>query len=295
MVNLTPSRVALVTGAAAVVLAACSTSTDEGASSLTSPRLPAQDIGIAAAGISQVCVHQGSPGAIYHFALTDPQNFQAGDAVGVSPASINTGAPGPICRDVLTKADKNDLTIASIHVGASTALAGTFSYACIDDAGDGLRCSSASGNSGAMRAGASGPHGSTVTFRFEPAPQAMFVIGDGQIHDIGSTIDFWGSQWSAKNSMSGSVANGAAAFKGYAGTADMFCGGSWSARGGNSTPPPASIPTRIAVIVTSSIDKKGSDLSGKIKKILLVDQDGSYGASPGKSGKGIVADIGCQE
>ena len=119
-----------------------------------------------------------------------------------------------------------------------------------------------------------------------PSGDAVFVVGDLSDHDVGATVYFWGSQWHKNNSMSGEVDNGVASFKGYATNADDFCGGTWSGRPGKSAHPELTAG-RITVIVTSSVKKNGSSISGNIVQILQVDQDGD--------GKGVVASIDCGE
>jgi len=121
----------------------------------------------------------------------------------------------------------------------------------------------------------------------------MFVIGDVEAHGIGATVNFWGAQWWKNNTMSGLVSSGVASFKGYATTADDFCGGVWSTRPGNSSNPPAVIPDEIAIIVTSKVVKSGSAISGDIREILIVQHDGGYMSNPGHAGNGEVTRIVC--
>ena len=122
----------------------------------------------------------------------------------------------------------------------------------------------------------------------------MFVIGDGAPHGIGATVNFWGAQWWKNNPLSGMVDNGVGAFKGYATSADNACKGSWASRPGNSSMPPTTIASRIGVIVTSSVTRDGKNISGNIRKILLVDPGAGYGPNPGSAGSGVVAAIVCQ-
>ncbi|MBI2198510.1 MAG: DUF11 domain-containing protein [Candidatus Rokubacteria bacterium] len=125
------------------------------------------------------------------------------------------------------------------------------------------------------------------------APPAVFVIGDVEPHAIGNVVNFWGAQWWKNNFMSGFVSNGVASFKGYASQNDLFCGGTWNSRVGNSPPPPATIPEFVAIIVTDTVLKNGPNISGNIKEILLVHQDGGYGPNPGHRGNGPVVSIIC--
>ncbi|MCA1797980.1 MAG: DUF3494 domain-containing protein [Xanthomonadaceae bacterium] len=124
----------------------------------------------------------------------------------------------------------------------------------------------------------------------------MFVIGDDQRHAIGDTVNFWGAQWWRNNLMSGTVSPGAsrASFKGYA-TGTLVCGGTWQALPGNSTPPPATIPDRILVVVTSSVIKNGRVINGDISEIVIVDHDGRYRPNPGHAGHGVISSVVCTQ
>jgi Ice-binding-like len=128
-----------------------------------------------------------------------------------------------------------------------------------------------------------------------PGPPLLpvFVIGDVEPHAVGNVVNFWGAQWWKNNVMSGIVNPGAASFKGFATRAELDCGGFWSSRPGNSPPPPATIARDIAVVVTSTVIKNGPNLSGDIKEIVVVHQDGGYGPNPGHAGNGVVTSIVC--
>ncbi|MFN6962633.1 MAG: thrombospondin type 3 repeat-containing protein [Pyrinomonadaceae bacterium] len=127
----------------------------------------------------------------------------------------------------------------------------------------------------------------------ETAPVVgKFVIGNLANHSVGATVNFWGAQWARNNPMSGGP--GPSAFKGFEdGNATPTCGGTWTSRPGNSSLPPATLPQDIAVIVSSSIQKNGSSISGDIRKILLVRVDPGYGPAPGHRGNGRVLSVIC--
>lgn len=110
---------------------------------------------------------------------------------------------------------------------------------------------------------------------------------------MGAVVNFWGAQWWQNNFMSGFVDTGVASFKGYASSADNFCGGTWKSRVGNSPPPPAVIGQPVTIIVTSTITKHGPDIEGNIVKILTVTHDGKYGPNPGHRGSGPVTEVLC--
>lgn len=127
------------------------------------------------------------------------------------------------------------------------------------------------------------------------APAAVFVIGDVEPHDIGDVVNFWGAQWWKNNFMSGFVSKGVASFKGFAAQNDNFCGGHWTSLPGNSSNPPATIPEFVQIIVTDTVLKNGPNISGNIKEILLVQQDGGYGPNPGHRGNGPVTTVICKQ
>jgi hypothetical protein len=127
---------------------------------------------------------------------------------------------------------------------------------------------------------------------FTPATP-LFVIGDVEDHAVTDVVNFWGSQWWKNNQMSGQVDNGVAAFKGFASSADNFCGGVWSTQPGNSSNPPETIPSDFVIIVTSKVLKNGNAISGNIKQIVAVHQDGNYQDNPGHPGGGTVTSIVC--
>ncbi|MEP7068133.1 MAG: ice-binding family protein [Usitatibacter sp.] len=131
----------------------------------------------------------------------------------------------------------------------------------------------------------------------KPPLLPVFVIGDVEPHAVGNVVNFWGAQWWKNNIMSGVVSPGAsrASFKGFATSAPLLCGGVWESRPGNSAPPPGTIPADIAVIVTSTVVKDGPNLSGNIRQIVVVHQDGRYGPNPGHDGNGRVSSIVCSQ
>ena len=127
-------------------------------------------------------------------------------------------------------------------------------------------------------------------FQF-PATGA-FVIGDNVNISAGATVYFWGSHWSQNNPMSSGSAP--SSFKGFEnGATQPTCGGSWTTAPGNSSNPPSTIPQYMAVVVSSSINKSGSVISGDTRKIVIVRTNPGYGPSPGHPGTGQVVAVLC--
>jgi hypothetical protein len=154
------SRIA-VASAAVALLAACA---PDQAPTITGPRGPSFDIGVEAPGLATVCIDPASPAGSYSIAISNVTNVQPGDIIAPSPVVLNPGD----CADVITKGDLSDTEIVGVTLTASTGVAGTFSFTCVQDAGS-TNCSAASGENSPF-VEASGPHGSTTTFLFEADP-----------------------------------------------------------------------------------------------------------------------------
>ena len=120
----------------------------------------------------------------------------------------------------------------------------------------------------------------------------QFVIGNLVNMLPTATVNFWNSQWSQLNTMSGGA--GPSSFKGFEdGLATPTCGGTWTSRPGNSSNPPATIPGNMALIVSSQVQKNGNIVSGDIRKVVIVQTNPGYGPSPGHPGSGQVIAILC--
>jgi hypothetical protein len=125
-------------------------------------------------------------------------------------------------------------------------------------------------------------------------PGGSFVIGDLDAV-VGQHVTFWGAQWAKLNSLSGGSAP--SSFKGFANSTTPFpptCGGTWQTDPGNSSSPPGSVPTFIAVMASSSITKSGSTIAGNTRKMVIVRVDPGYEGNPGHAGTGTVIAVICQ-
>lgn len=128
---------------------------------------------------------------------------------------------------------------------------------------------------------------------FDYAAAGTFVIGDKNAV-VNKTVTFWGSKWWKNNSLSGGSAP--SSFKGYAdatSTTPPGCNGTWTSRPGNSSQPPSSIPSYMAVIASSTITKSGSTISGNAVKIAIIKTNSGYAPDPGHAGTGTVVGILC--
>lgn len=127
---------------------------------------------------------------------------------------------------------------------------------------------------------------------YEFPQDGAFVIGDGVNLVGGATVFFWGSQWPQQNPLSGSAAP--MGFKGFE-TDDtaLGCGRKWKANTREISDPPKRLPRYMAVIVSSSIQKKDNLISGDIKKFVIVRTNPDYGTRPGQVGTGTVVAVIC--
>jgi len=119
-----------------------------------------------------------------------------------------------------------------------------------------------------------------------------FVIGDGNAAP-GSSVTFWGAQWASSNTLSGGAAP--ADFKGFADDPNgrPSCGSSWSTSPGNSSSPPAEVPTYTAVIVTNAVAQDRGRPSGSTTEVVIVRTDPGYAPDPGHAGTGTVVAVLC--
>jgi hypothetical protein len=127
----------------------------------------------------------------------------------------------------------------------------------------------------------------TKVLIYAVAQGGSFVIGDGNAA-AGNAVTFWGAQWHKLNTLTGGPAP--ASFKGFEDQpAQAACGQAWTTDPGNSTPPPSgSLPAYMAVIVSSSITKSGSAISGNTPGMVVVKTNGGYAPDPGHPGTGTV-------
>ena len=128
---------------------------------------------------------------------------------------------------------------------------------------------------------------------FATTAGGSFVIGDGDAA-LEAPVTFWGAQWWKLNTLSGGTAP--AAFKGFANTPSSppACGTGWSTPPGNSSgPPPAPLPSYIAVIVASHATQSGSQISGDTAEVVVVKTTPGYAPDPGHAGTGSVVAVVC--
>jgi hypothetical protein len=142
----------------------------------------------------------------------------------------------------------------------------------------------------------SSDHATAIVFAFPTG--GAFVVGDASVA-AGGTQTWWSHSWASANTLSGGGAP--SAFKGFAGTVSLptstppaACGGPWSSSPGNSSSPPATIPSFMGVLVAGTSTKAGSTISGNTASIVVVQVNPGYGPNPGHPGTGAVVAVYCQ-
>jgi hypothetical protein len=129
---------------------------------------------------------------------------------------------------------------------------------------------------------------SVILFSFLASGSMMI----GNLNDaVGTPVEFWGSDWSTQNALSGGPAPDA--FKGFADTAPHVCGGTWSTLPGNSSIPPATLPSYMGVLASNAIGQSGSSIAGNDPVIVVVMTNPGYAPDPGHPGTGTVVATFC--
>src|SRR2546425_5846444 len=130
--------------------------------------------------------------------------------------------------------------------------------------------------------------GTTLIFQF--LTSGSFVVGNPAT--LGTSVTFWGAQWATLNPLTGGLAP--ARFQGFAETTSSTdCGASWSTNTGNSSNPPASAPSFMAVIVAGSVSQSGPVVSGGTTEIVIIQTNPGYAADPGGAGTGTIVAVLC--
>ena len=191
-----------------------------------------------------------------------PAQLSAVLTVGNQPITLTLGTQS--CSTVTDAAGRGSCTIASVN----------------QPLGPGVVTATFAGTSKYL---ASSTSAATLVYAYPAGGNFVIAPNSGN-------VTFWGAQWAKINSI-----NAPAAFKGYVNRpATPSCGGTWSTDPGNSSQPPAAIPSYMAVIVSSSISQSGSNISGNVVKIAIVKTDAGYQGNPGHAGTGTVVAVICR-
>jgi hypothetical protein len=184
--------------------------------------------------------------------------------------TLGTGATAQTCNGITDAAGVAACTIFPVNqpFGAGTVTA--------DFAGDAFYLPSSD---------------SATTIIFAFLDHGAFVVGDLTATGL---VEFWGEDWSHQNVLSGRRVS--PSFKGFAdsiSTNPPACGDTWTSGPGNSAKPPDTLPPFMGVVVSNSITKSGSTISGNVHAIVVVQTDPGYAPNPGHPGKGTVVAVYC--
>jgi virginiamycin B lyase len=255
--QLTPAETS---GAYAVVASFAGTASLNASSTSASFAVTVEETGLTVT--APAAIANGSP-VVLNAVLAADGTPLAGRTVTLV---LGTGDSAQTCTAITSAAGAATCTITAVNqpLGSGGLLAGFV--------GDGFYTPASAG-------------GSSLVFAFVGG--GMFVIGDGS-SAVGASVTFWSPQWSGVNTMSGG--SGPASFKGFATTMTpaAACGGTWTSTGGSSSNPPAGpLPAYMGVVVSSSVDKSGSTITGNITRIVIVKTD------PSGNGTGTVVAVLC--
>lgn len=133
-----------------------------------------------------------------------------------------------------------------------------------------------------------------ATILFQYTDGGSFVVGNATVgpivSSVGTPVTFWGATWHKLNALSGGAAP--PSFKGFENSQPIpMVGTAWAALPGNSTPPPATVPSYTAMIVSSAIVKMGPVIAGSDVHIVIVRTDRGYGPEPGSRGTGTIVAV----
>ena len=146
----------------------------------------------------------------------------------------------------------------------------------------------------------SGASADVIVFAFPSS--GAFTLGDTTVATAtaNTSVTWWSSDWSRENKLSGGSAPDS--FKGFAAAVTTLpttspanvCGTTLLTRNGNSSSPPAGVPSYMGVIVPSSVSKDGGNITGGWGQIVVVKTDAGYGPSPGHPGTGKIVATFCK-
>ena len=132
---------------------------------------------------------------------------------------------------------------------------------------------------------------STTTLSYTiPAGGKGFVLGSTK---ASGPVTFWGSSWVKAN---GFKTISQSSFKGYANRTAPACGTQqWAANSaaGSSSLPPATVPTYMPVLVTSSLSQSSTSAGGSVVAVVVVRTNPGYGPDPSRAGTGTVVAVLC--
>jgi hypothetical protein len=244
-----------------------------GLSSSTTFNVVVADAALSAAGRTIIST-QVFDGTVASFTDADPAGVAADYTATINWGDGTTGSG-------IVAAGAGAFTVSGSHTFATSALGPQTITVTVCDAGG--SCATATSQA--------------LVFTYTTG--GSFVVGDSSAGTLaagsigtGNAVAFWGAQWAASNTLTGGGAP--SAFKGFSNNPiTPACATSWSTAPGNSTPPPAAVPTYTAMIVASSINSAGPQFTGDSVHIVIVSTDPGYAPNPGHMGTGVIVGVLC--
>jgi len=131
---------------------------------------------------------------------------------------------------------------------------------------------------------------------FDYATGGAFVVGDKSAGSpsptIGTGVTFWSARWRSTNTLSGGSTP--AQFLGFENSNALpVCGVDWTGDPGNSGSPPPTLPTYMAVIVSSNVSQSGATLTGDTLHVVIVHVAPGYANDPSNPGTGTIVAVLC--
>ncbi len=74
---------------------------------------------------------------------------------------------------------------------------------------------------------------------------------------------------------------------------DPVCGGTWLTQPATHTGPPSTVPSYVAIVVTSDITEPNGTISGNIVTIVIVKTNPGYSSNPLGTGTGTIVATLC--
>ncbi len=131
--------------------------------------------------------------------------------------------------------------------------------------------------------------------------RGAFVLGDTTVAAASpfTTVNWWGERWGGMNSLTAGPSS--PAFKGFAESVTTLpttsppvsCSGTWTTTSGSSAPPTDTVPSYMGVLVSGSVIKTGSTISGSFAKIVVVKTNPGYAPASGHEGTGTIVATFC--
>jgi hypothetical protein len=136
--------------------------------------------------------------------------------------------------------------------------------------------------------GASSTSVATLVFRYLDGQS--FAVGDRSA-TIGATVTYFGVEWTKWNALS-NTAKPTPLFRGLAAhlaSDPAQPGSTWSASPADEASPPSSVPSYMAVLITSRVDRSGAQISGDVTRLAVIQTNPGYSRTETRATGRLVA------